>query len=138
MKFLIASLAVIFCFTAAYASNTPPAIPASLPGYTGFSLAQVKKNSIILNTFIAQTSNFIIRSINEKKIVPSSYSVFLRYAFRKSTGTGFEMVYYVRTYDPRNPNGKIYYGTFTVTTSATGGSRTFKSYSIDKSFPRNA
>jgi len=138
MKFLVYALAVIFCFTAAYASNTPPAIPSSLPDCTGYSLPQVKKNSVILNTFIAQTSNFIIKCINEKKVIPASYSVFLRYAFRKSTGTGFEMVYYVRTYDPRNPNGKIYYGTFTVSTSATGGSRKFISYSVDTSFLRNA
>lgn len=137
MKSLLFALAVIFCFTATYAANTPPAIPSSIEGYTGYSLAQVKKNSIVLNTFIAQTSNFIIKAINEKKITPSSYSVFLRYAFRATTSTGYQMIYYVRTYDPKNPNGKIYYGRFTVTTSATGGSRKFISYSIDKSFKRN-
>jgi len=137
MKSLII-LAVVLCFTATYAANTPPAIPTKITGYTGYSLAQVKKNSIILNTFIGQASTFIIRAINEKKMAPASYSVFLRYAFRKTTNTGYEIIYYLRTYDPSNPKGKIYYARFTSTVSATGGNRKFVKYTIDKSFPRNA
>jgi len=140
MKLTFIAFALLVCFaTSTFAAKTyiAPAIPdLTKSGYTGYNLAQVKKNSIILNTYISQAARFIINSINAKKIAPASYSVFLRYAYRKATEAGYEIVYYAKTYDPKNKNGKAYFGFFAVQTTTTGGSRKFLRYNVTHSYPR--
>ena len=136
MKRLLIALTLLICLSVTLAVKAPE-IPKNLKGYTKFTLAQVKKNSIVLNTYLAHSSTLIIKLINEKKVPPASYSVFLRAAFRKLVDKKYEIIYYFRTYDPRNKEGKIYYGTFTSSVLATGGERKFLGYEITHSLPRN-
>jgi len=138
MKITIFLLGVLFYFAATTFATNIPEIPTSLKGYTNFPPEKVKNTPALLNGFIALTPTFIIRAINERKIAPSSYSVIMRYAFRKDTTDGYEVVYYFRARDPaKNSTGKVYYGTFTAfIPTRTGLSRKLLSYAIDKALPR--
>ncbi len=139
MKFSFVIFAIVFCcFTAStYAGATEPTIPTSISGYTTYNLTQVKSNSVLLNGYIAKASTFIVNAINAKKIYASSYSVFLRQAYRMTTSTGYQDLYYVKCYDHTNSTGYAYYGTFTITQTTTGASRVFKSYTVDSKILRS-
>ena len=132
MKFSLVIFAIAFCcFTAStYAVATEPTVPKSISGYTTYNLAKVKSSSVLLNGYIAKASTFIVNAINAKKIYPSSYSVFLRQAYRMTTSSGYQDVYYVKCYDHTNSTGYAYYGNFTITQSTPGTNRVFKSYSV--------
>jgi len=148
MKTTVLLLAVLFCFTAttfaasqtSTAATDPnaPAVPNSIAGYTNFPTAKVKSDKPLLNAFVALTPSFIIKGINERKLAPSSYSVIMRYAFRKDVADGYEAIYYYRARDPaKNSTGKIYYGTFTAFIPTKSGlARKLLRYTIDKAVPR--
>ncbi len=144
MKTTVLLLAVLFCFTATFAASqtttdpNAPVVPSSIAGYTNFPTAKVKDDKPLLNAFVALTPTFIIRGINERKLAPSSYSVIMRYAFRKDVADGYEAIYYYRARDPaKNSTGKVYYGTFTAFIPTKSGlSRKLLKYTIDKAVPR--
>jgi len=135
MKLIVFVFVAVICVGSINAvDQTPPEIPSELEGYEGFSLVEVRKHSALLNTFASLTPNFVVQAIQNKRMYPASYSVFMRYCFEKRTETGSEILYYLRAYDHTNPKGKIYYGTFIAVIE--NDHRKFVEYKIDKSFPR--
>jgi len=135
-------LALVLCIaTCAMATKSQvPAIPTKVEGATYFNLAAMKKNTIILNTFLAQTSNFIISAINKKAFAPSSYGVIARGAWRENiyTGdalTGYKITYYTMSHQPGNNKAKDYYANYVATVNVNGSNRKFVGFTLEAALP---
>lgn len=130
MKFLLLALVLVCSYTAFAAA---PAYPTTLEGYTGLSRANVKATPLALNTFISFVPSFIIKAVNERQVAPSSYSVIMRYAFRKAVEGGTEFRYYIKASDPKNPEGTVYFGYYDAFASGMAGvSSKFLGYAIEQ------
>jgi len=121
-----------------YCSSTEPnPVPSSIVGYTGYNISEVQNNTLLLTTYRANTLNFVLKAIDDHKIVPASYIVALRYAFSTAITGGYKMIYYVRANDPNNKKGKNYYGTMMITVAANGKNSRFVGYTIDQTLPED-
>jgi len=134
-------IALVLCITTtAFAASQIPAIPASIPGATYFNPAAIKKDSVVLNTYLAQTANFIISAVNKRAVAPASYGVIVRAAFRENiyTGTvltGYQITYYVKAHEPKNDKGKDYYARYTATVNVNGSNKKFVGFVMDAALP---
>ncbi len=138
-------LALVLCIaTSAFATNsqTPapvsqiPAIPKSIPGGTYFNTAAIKKNTIVLQTYLTQTANFIINAVNRRSFAPASYGVIVRGAFRENiyngkTVTGYKITYYVKAHEPGNDKGKDYYAHYITTVNVNGSNKKYVTFVLD-------
>ena len=136
MKLLALFLVAALCFHAHALSSVVPAVPATLFGYSGEDLEDVKDDPLTLKIFVALAPSYVVKAVSAGKIAAKSYSVFLRYVFRQTTSTGYTYVFYLRAYDPTDITVKQYYGTMTaVYKSATKGV-SFSSYTVDAGVKR--
>jgi len=140
MKSAICVVLFLCIASSVIATSQVPAVPSSITGYTYYNPAAIKKNTVILNTFLNRAASFVIAAVNGRAIAPASYGVVLRGAFRKpvytgNTVTSYSIIYYTSLHDPSNAKGKDYYGHFTATVNANGTNSKFVSYVINAALP---
>lgn len=138
----VLALALVLCIaTCAFATESQiPKLPQSISGATYFNTAAIKKNTIVLQTYLTQTANFIIAAVNKRSFAPASYGVIVRGAFRENvyngnTVTGYKITYYVKAHEPGNDKGKDYYAHYTATVNVNGSSKRYVGFVLDAALP---
>lgn len=146
MKFIIFVLSIALCLTSSLANpthhlrhhrlRTPDnhifPMPDQIEGYTAYTLDQARHIKSILNPFVSYSVTLVVDAVLSHKMAPESYSCFMRGAFRKEVEGGYETLYYYRAFNPKNMEGKVYYGTFTAFyPNEEGHSTQFLGFTVD-------
>lgn len=147
MKFIILILGLSICLTSTLTSakhhhhypDSPFPIPVEIDGYTGYTLDQARHIPSILDPFVSNSISCVVHAVKDKKFPAESYSFFMRHAFRKSVEGGYETLYYYRAFNPKNKEGNVYFGTFTIFYPTEAGyTEKFLSYTVDATVERSS